>query len=778
MNIIAIYPGRFQPFGKHHYEAYKWLVSKFGRSNTFIATSGVVDLDKSPFPFELKQKFIAEYGVPKNQIIKTKNPYQAVELVSRYNDKDTAVVFMYGSKDLGRIKLNKKDGTPRYFAMYEEGQDLLPYTEKGYIIVAPHISIDVDGQEMSGTALRAYLKNATPDQFKKATGWFDQQLYSQVKTILNPLTKEGWKHFFEIILQEETATGGAGDVDDGPRFFHGNLQSYKNRSNKYAKAIGDYTVLNWIVDDDQSIPNHGTDFPKGPIDAVSFFPSGRPTGQSAGTDYADDKQGVEGYNAWKNYIQNIANNSGLNIEDFLDADKSALVKYKLEEGLLDEQYISRSQLDRIEKYVREINGKQFKETVFGKPKMIKANINESRKLLLCGGAAGHMMHPFDDLDITFKQMKDMIYQTLSGKLSIKSAVTEKIDGQNLMVTYKDGKVGAARNKGTILNPMDISQVRSKFAGRGEIEKAFTGAMQDLETALKALPPQTLEKVFKNGRVFLNLEIVFPGTKNVIDYGPSASLIFHGTVEFDDNANQVGVDPGAGHKLHSLIDKVNASQQQSFEITKPQAVALKKVNQYSSRKDELMRMLYKLQKDYNLQDSSTLGDYYDAFWEEFLNKQYPNMDPQNKQQLIKRWARGTKASRISPQLYGQDAAELIDIDKTLVPEYNGKIRSQFEHLFLRLGVLVLGSVADLLAVNPKQATATIRKEILATMQKAKATDNVADFQKAVVNLQKLKQLGGLSAIVPSEGLVFPYNGKLYKLTGAFAPINQILGLFRF
>ena len=46
------------------------------------------------------------------------------------------------------------------------------------------------------------------------------------------------------------------------------------------------------------------------------------------------------------------------------------------------------------------------------------------------------------------------------------------------------------------------------------------------------------------------------------------------------------------------------------------------------------------------------------------------------------------------------------------------------------------------------------------------------------LQRVKDLGGFSAIVPTEGVVFKYNGKLYKLTGAFAPINQIIGYLKF
>jgi hypothetical protein len=41
---------------------------------------------------------------------------------------------------------------------------------------------------------------------------------------------------------------------------------------------------------------------------------------------------------------------------------------------------------------------------------------------------------------------------------------------------------------------------------------------------------------------------------------------------------------------------------------------------------------------------------------------------------------------------------------------------------------------------------------------------------------LQDLGGVDKIVPNEGIVFVYGGNTMKLTGAFAPINQILGIF--
>ena len=48
----------------------------------------------------------------------------------------------------------------------------------------------------------------------------------------------------------------------------------------------------------------------------------------------------------------------------------------------------------------------------------------------------------------------------------------------------------------------------------------------------------------------------------------------------------------------------------------------------------------------------------------------------------------------------------------------------------------------------------------------------------LQLDKLNAIGGVDSIVPSEGIVFKYNGKTYKFTGAFAPVNQIAGLINF
>ena len=65
-----------------------------------------------------------------------------------------------------------------------------------------------------------------------------------------------------------------------------------------------------------------------------------------------------------------------------------------------------------------------------------------------GGAYGHMKHPFDDKDLTFGDLKKIIENGLGGTLSREDGVTEKLDGQNIMVSWKDGKLIGTETKDT------------------------------------------------------------------------------------------------------------------------------------------------------------------------------------------------------------------------------------------------------------------------------------------------------------------------------------------
>ena len=103
---------------------------------------------------------------------------------------------------------------------------------------------------------------------------------------------------------------------------------------------------------------------------------------------------------------------------------------------------------------------------------------------------------------------------------------------------------------------------------------------------------------------------------------------------------------------------------------------------------------------------------------------------------------------------------------------------FEVLFFDVGAEILKNISGYLAASPKKAVQKIRKDVINAIKTVKSGGDVKKIQTLKFQLDKLNKIGGLSAIVPSEGIVFKYKGKTYKFTGAFAPVNQILGLLNF
>ena len=213
---IAIYPGRFQPFGKHHAATFIWLQNKFGKENTYIVTSNKVDPEKSPFNFTEKKAIIELYGINPSHIIEVKNPYSPAELYNQIDPETTSVVFMVGEKDMGedpRFKIGpKKDGSLSFFQNYKGNENnLQPLSKHGYLITAPHISLKVPGYgEMSGTEIRRALGDTTKSReekkeiFQEIFGWYSEKMANYIFDKLeNKMTEKFSKDWWLDNLLEE-----------------------------------------------------------------------------------------------------------------------------------------------------------------------------------------------------------------------------------------------------------------------------------------------------------------------------------------------------------------------------------------------------------------------------------------------------------------------------------------------------------------------------------------------------------------------------------------------
>jgi hypothetical protein len=86
------------------------------------------------------------------------------------------------------------------------------------------------------------------------------------------------------------------------------------------------------------------------------------------------------------------------------------------------------------------------------------------------------------------------------------------------------------------------------------------------------------------------------------------------------------------------------------------------------------------------------------------------------------------------------------------------------------------MSSVLTVNPETAIRSMGDRLEATAEKVRGSGDVSKIAKLEMELTRLASIGGKDKIVPNEGIVFVYKGNTYKLTGTFAPLNQILGIF--
>jgi hypothetical protein len=410
-------------------------------------------------------------------------------------------------------------------------------------------------------------------------------------------------------------------------------------------------------------------------------------------------------------------------------------------------------------------------------KLAKIEKPISEGLLLEGGAYGHMAHPFDiEMNLTFGDLKQIVVRALNGDLEL---AREKTDGQALAVSWVNGRLVAARNKSHLkdkgVGAMTIGQVADKFAGRGGLTDAYNFAMQDLSKAIAALSEPQRKKVFKDGSSFMNLEVIYPTSVNVIPYNQPL-LVFHGTFDYDMDGTIVGENQQAASILGGMIKQVNAHVQSKYTIQGPPMNKLPKSEKLSKLQGKYLGMITKLQNEFKLADSDGVADYHQAWWTNFVEKGAKKLDTQEKIGLIKRWAFGDKGFRINTIQDTKLRAWAEQTDKQDQQRISKQNLMRFEEIFLGVGADVLSFMTSVLTANPDSAKRQMVARLESTIQQVKASGDPKKIAKLKLELERLNALGGFDKIVPNEGIVFVYGGNTYKLTGAFAPLNQILGIF--
>ena len=770
---IGVFGGRFQPFHSGHLATYKWLSKQVDEA--YITTSNIKQPPRHPMNFKEKVRHMVKMGIPKNRIVQETTPYVAKNLLKKFNPDTTAVVYAFGTKDAGRLKAGrKKTGEKTYYQDYKTSKgDIKGFEEHGYFVTAPQFG------KVSGTQMRQLLGSPTVNDkereksFKKSFGYFDKGIYNMMTNKFKKLFEEfklSNELIEEFILESTTQLS---PTDDGPPTFYKGFSDYRKFSKKWLDSMYSGTgwkVVQYMLGKHAVNPDYDYTLKYNTVPAVAY---GRKQSGDYGTRFGVDNP----IKSYKDYIDGtVLKNLGYELVKWMGITQDGKnytgveVETPVVPGVGDDNV-----------------GNTKKKKLSIKERL---DLTEEVKLLTEGGAYGHLNHPFDDKNLTFSDFKTLIINTLQGNLDSEGAVTEKTDGQNIMISWKNDKLVAARNKGHIknhgANALSISGVKNMFAGRGEIEKAFVSAMQDLQKAIKGLSKKQKDKIFDEGKKFMSLEVIYPKTANVIPYDKSL-LQFHGTIEYDSAGSPIGEDRGSARMLAGMIKQINQDIQKTYSITKPFVTNLPKVKDFSRRQSYFLGKLNKLKNEYKLKDTDTLADYHQAYWMEYIfnaGKQFKYHVP-NKilVKLVRRWAFFDKSYKI-PQIrkdlqdYPKFLNWVLRTDKVDHAKLQKKHIRDWEVLFFELGAEILSNLSDFIAANPNKAAQQIRKDLQKAINQVRTSKNPKVLNTLKTQLDRLNAIGGLKSVVPSEGITFVFKGKLYKYTGAFAPANQILGMLKF
>tara|TARA_B100000700_G_scaffold312411_1_gene395942 strand:- start:1859 stop:3655 length:1797 start_codon:yes stop_codon:yes gene_type:complete len=261
-------------------------------------------------------------------------------------------------------------------------------------------------------------------------------------------------------------------------------------------------------------------------------------------------------------------------------------------------------------------------------------------------------------------------------------------------------------------------------------------------------------------IYYNVEIIDPRTQNIIEYNTTAMVVHrsnHICLRGKENFS----------RLEEILDKIKSSDL---------GVAVNPIRTIGPLPEEVLtECLSRIDTAFGevgLEESSTIAEY-------LVHKCLPKVMELNLSR--------EKSSLILKRLVTRKLPNLNEIKKGLSPEERKSVSNLIndkstvrDAMFAIESVLHDFSVSLLSTFSSGYSNNTGGKGLYERFLTAKSKIETSQYDKAKsilnLNMSKISQLEDV--IFETEGFVFNSGGTTYKITGNFAPVNQILGLFTF
>lgn len=418
------------------------------------------------------------------------------------------------------------------------------------------------------------------------------------------------------------------------------------------------------------------------------------------------------------------------------------------------------------------------------------------------GMNKHVYNVWNDYNLSFKKLREIIHKTLYNEFSY---IKEKTDGQNIFFSVIDDQIKFARNKGHISNfgknALGFEDIQSFFSDTPEsVQATFTEAFKAIEVNIKQVPLIDLFRIFENGRYWLNCEIINPVNYNIINYQRQL-IVFHFMQEMNEDGNTVSINDERRELLYKILTTHNHNEYENWDIIDAPFVNIIPKDNVNDIEKMLNGLLDNLMEKYELDEYNNIGDYLTKKWIgkdiNFKKLKVQGTSSSLLYTLINRFAFGDKITPINILFNKIDNIDhLTDAEKNHVKSkikwvddnrrlLNNSFLNPLEDIFVFLGVYISNCLDSYLVKDKAIALQHILQQLLKI-----SLNNITDIQnndipehkiiKIKLWLSKLNDNQYTSLITPSEGIVFRFDDSdtLYKLTGHFRYINQLLGFYRY
>lgn len=393
-------------------------------------------------------------------------------------------------------------------------------------------------------------------------------------------------------------------------------------------------------------------------------------------------------------------------------------------------------------------------------------------LIVEGGMAGHMARPIDFTYFTAKDLKDLISDLFEGRIE---DITEKIDGNNVQATMReDGTVLFIRNNTDLNNGgMTIEDMATKWADKPSVSHTYITAGQIITKVFNKIDPKFFNPE-PNKKLAVNCECVIAGVTNIIPYA-DAQVDFHDIYIY--------VKPEDKWELEEVTKKGLDVINRACDGLDDAKITPKVIIEITKESNNLIKKYHKMIDGLFKDDNISIEDWKLNSFRGYISKNYPWVleNEEGFNILFNRWFNNVKSTNIKAirKLYNEHVDELNDLEKNGSKQIVSELVDPLDQIFIKLGNDVIRLCSGLINGSSNDKVIKHLQQEMQNVIKDVNNNGSSDTQaKLVKQLKRIENAGGEASINSVEGIVFKYKGKLMKLTGSFAPLNQILGSIKF